>query len=162
LEYIIYELQISCLQDKKGDMMTVMEAIINLQLMRSMIKAYGEMGIENLRDIFINTQKTHEDVISIAALCFYTEEEFFLKPGLENNIDLAFNKAKGTACKIALALALDNFGKKDKLDKLRSKIDKFEWPLESFNRGNSLPFAHVLLDIASNGEVHRGKFFWKR
>ena len=146
-------------------MSLMMMFIRNLAHTRSMVKAFGEWGILKLRETL---QYSHEDVASIASICLDYPE--FVRADAVPSLKSVFQKAEGTSCKMALALALKEHGDEGFLD--HPSISEFLSPKNFMDFGlvkvdNEIKLAqfYIIMDIARDGqfpETQNGSSPWKR
>ncbi len=134
-----------------------------LSFQHSLIKGYGESGVEALLGVL---EATDEDAAALAGLTLASRE--FIRPSSLPKLKSAFQKAYGSGYRLALALAMYQHGDKRVFKELAVQFLLGRLPSEMEDFGLQIAaekvMGVVLLDIASNGRAYdgHGKASWRK
>ena len=149
------------LDEAAGDAYIVEQGSTMASKVRSLVGGYGEMGVT----VLLETLKfTDEDTVALAACTLANQR--FVRPSSVPQLRAALQGSYGSACKLALALALYRHGDRQWFESLAPKFvmrgsDIGPQALEQAARS---VFPVLALDIATNGLAYSGpgRMEWRR
>src|ERR1035437_5800846 len=154
LQAIAGETAASFLFDEDGgDKQIVAQGMLMIDQERSLIGAYGEMGVALLLKTLAFTD---EDTVALAA--YELADRRFVRPASVTQLRKAFQTAYGSACRLALALALYRHGDMPPFKQLAPQflMRQPSSDLQALEAAAKSVFPVVALDIVSNGRAYSG------
>jgi hypothetical protein len=141
------------LDEAAGDAYVVDQGDEMTKKLKSLIRAFGETGVAALLKTL---QFSDEDTVGLAA-CMLADKQF-VRPSSVAPLRTALGRAYGSACKLALALALYRHGDVEWFERLGPQFlirlpGKDSQALEGAARS---VFPVLVLDIVSNGQAYSG------
>lgn len=149
--------------ERAGNEYIVLQGMMLMGYHHSLIKAYGEMGVEALLKVL---EVTDEDTAALAAYMLASNE--FIRPSSLPQLKTAFQKAYGSGYKLALALAIYRHGEKKPFKELALQFLIGRLPPFMEEIGLEMAaenvFGVIALDIASDGRAYNGpgKAHWRK
>ncbi len=139
--------------EDEGDKQIVAQGMLMIDQERSLIGAYGEMGVALLLKTLAFTD---EDTVALAA--YELADRRFVRPASVTQLRQAFQTAYGSGCRLALALALYRHGDMPPFKQLAPQflMRQPSSDPQALEAAAKSVFPVVALDIVSNGRAYSG------